>query len=310
MPDATVADLTTFQPEDLGVAVATGSHQQAADQQVIDSLLGQLYDMVGLAQAKQEVAKAIDLIASARQRQQAGLPVPQVSRHLIFAGAPGTGKTTVARLYKEILTALGVLDGGPLVEVARADLVAEYIGQTAHRTREAFDRARGGVLFIDEAYTLAPANAAGNDFGREAIDTLVKLMEDHRDEVVVIAAGYTEEMARFLAANPGLSSRFSRQVMFEDYTSDELVTIFCHHAATAGYECPPETLDIVRAHFDQVPRGKSFGNGRYARKVLEEVITRQAGRLRGVASPAEADLRTLAPEDASVLLAAAARGSL
>ena len=295
-PDATVAELTRFLPEDLGLAVAEDS-RSGSSQKLIEGLLSQLYDMVGLMQAKQEVAQVIDLIASARQREQAGLPVPVMSRHLIFAGAPGTGKTTVARLYKEILTALGALNGGPLVEVARADLVGEYIGHTAQRTRQAFDRARGGVLFIDEAYTLAPRGNSGQDFGHEAIDTLVKLMEDHRDEVVVIAAGYTEEMSRFLAANPGLSSRFSRYVMFEDYTSDELVTIFCQLAMNAGYECPDETLDIVRAHFDKVPRGKSFGNGRYARKVLEEVITRQAGRLRSMSAPSEDDLRTLSSDD-------------
>jgi SpoVK/Ycf46/Vps4 family AAA+-type ATPase len=309
LPDASVADLTRFLPEDLGISAAPGGGSGAADPQVIEQLLGQLYDMVGLTQVKQEVGSLVDLIAMARQREQAGLPVPPMSRHLIFAGAPGTGKTTVARLYKEILTALGVLDGGPLVEVARADLVGQYIGQTAQRTKEAFDRARGGVLFIDEAYTLAPRHAASNDFGREAIDTLVKLMEDHRDEVVVIAAGYAEEMAGFLAANPGLSSRFSRYVMFENYSADELVTIFSQHAAAGGYECPDDTLAAIAAHFDQVPRGKSFGNGRYARQVLEEVITRQAGRLRGLAAPSGTDLRTLRVEDVAVLTAGPVQGN-
>jgi SpoVK/Ycf46/Vps4 family AAA+-type ATPase len=299
MPEASVAELTRFLPEDLGLPAQGASAGRGADPQAVDALLGQLYEMVGLAQVKQEVAGMVDLIASVRQREQAGLPVPHLSRHLIFAGAPGTGKTTVARLYKEILTALGALDGGPLVEVARADLVGEYVGQTAQRTRNAFDRARGGVLFIDEAYTLAPRSGSGNDFGREAIDTLVKLMEDHRDEVVVIAAGYTEEMARFLSSNPGMSSRFSRYVHFEDYSSDELVTIFCHLAAAAGYECPDETLALLRTHFDEVPRDKAFGNGRYARKVLEEMITRQAGRMRSMPSPTDTDLRTLTPDDAA-----------
>jgi SpoVK/Ycf46/Vps4 family AAA+-type ATPase len=294
MPDATVADLTRFLPDDVGVVAPAATGRTGADPHVVEALLGELASMVGLAQVKQEVASVIDLIVSARQREQAGLPVPTISRHLVFAGPPGTGKTTVARLYKELLTALGVLRGGPLVEVARADLVGQYLGHTAHRTKECFDRARGGVLFIDEAYSLA-----SDHFGQEAIDTLVKLMEDHRDEVVVIAAGYSEEMAGFLATNPGLASRFTRYVMFSDYSADELVTIFAHHAAAAGYETPHETLALLGAHFTQVHRDRSFGNGRYARQVLEDAITRQAGRLRGLASPSEADLRLLTPDDIS-----------
>jgi SpoVK/Ycf46/Vps4 family AAA+-type ATPase len=302
MPDASVADLTRFLPEDVGVLAQPAMGSAAAGTHVIENLLGELNSMTGLAQVKQEVASVIDLIVSARQREHAGLPVPVISRHLVFAGPPGTGKTTVARLYKDILTALGVLGGGPLVEVSRTELVGQYLGSTAPRTRECFRRARGGVLFIDEAYSLA-----SDSFGREAIDTLVKLMEDHRDEVVVIAAGYTEEMAKFLAANPGLSSRFSRYITFESYSPGELVIIFAMHAAANGYECSAETLALLEFHFAQVPRDRSFGNGRYARQVLEDVITRQAGRLRMLAAPSEADLRTLLPEDV-VGLASTASG--
>jgi len=225
------------------------------------------------------------------------LPVPSLSRHLIFSGAPGTGKTTVARLYGKILTALGVLAQGQLVECSRSDLVGEYVGQTAHRTKEAFDRARGGVLFIDEAYTLAPHDSASNDFGREAIDTLVKLMEDHRDEVVVIAAGYSDEMDRFIETNPGLASRFSHTIEFENYEPDELVTIIEQHAATSGYELADATREALRAYFKTVDRGRSFGNGRFARKVLDGMITRHAGRLSAIATPTTDDLRVLLPDD-------------
>jgi len=189
-----------------------------------------------------------------------------------------------------------VLSSGQVIEVARADLVGEYIGHTAHRTREAFDRARGGVLFIDEAYTLSPPDAR-NDFGREAIDTLVKLMEDHRDEVVVIVAGYEEEMASFLAVNAGLESRFTRHIHFTNYTPDELVAIFQNLAGASGYECPGETLGALRTHFSAIPVGRAFGNGRYARQLLDEAVTRQAGRLRGRTDPSVAELQVLQPGD-------------
>ncbi|MFE2351778.1 right-handed parallel beta-helix repeat-containing protein [Kitasatospora cineracea] len=261
-----------------------------------DVALAELDSLVGLATVKQEVRTLIDLISVGRARQRAGLKAPSPRRHLVFTGAPGTGKTTVARLYGEILASLGVLQRGHLVEVARLDLVGEHIGSTAIRTAAAFDKARGGVLFIDEAYALAPEDG-GRDFGREAIDTLVKLMEDHRDEVVVIVAGYTGEMERFLAANPGLSSRFSRTVTFPDYTAGELLDIARAQAAEHEYRLADATETALLTHFTGIDRSAGFGNGRTARQVFETMVERHASRVAHLPSPTTEDLQLLVPAD-------------
>ncbi|MFD5226087.1 AAA family ATPase [Microbacterium sp. NPDC058342] len=291
--------LTRLIPDDLGPLPGSsiGAGVGRVDDVRVEQLLGTLRELVGLDGVKAEVEGMVDLLASARRRQAAGLPAPSLSRHLIFAGPPGTGKTTVARLYGSLLTALGVLAQGQVTEVSRADLVGEYVGHTARRTTEAFNRARGGVLFIDEAYTLSSASGGGNDFGKESVDTLVKLMEDHRDEVVVIAAGYEREMDRFLETNPGLDSRFSHRVSFANYTPDELVTIVNQHAMQSGYECTGPTVAALRGHFTAVEKGPAFGNGRYARQVMEAAIANHARRTRSLQNPTMDDLVLLLPED-------------
>ncbi|GGS17624.1 sporulation protein [Streptomyces humidus] len=259
-------------------------------------VLGELDALVGLESVKREVRALIDMIEVGRRRQQAGLKAASVKRHLVFTGSPGTGKTTVARLYGEILAALDVLEKGHLVEVSRVDLVGEHIGSTAIRTQEAFQRAHGGVLFIDEAYALSPEDA-GRDFGKEAIDTLVKLMEDHRDSVVVIVAGYTAEMERFLSVNPGVASRFSRTITFGDYGPGELLRIVEQQAEEHEYRLGPSTADALLKYFTELPKGPAFGNGRTARQTFEAMVERHASRVAQVTEPTKDDLTLLYAED-------------
>ncbi len=265
-----------------------------------DEVLGQLDALVGLDSVKREVRALIDLISVGRRRQEAGLKAPSLRRHLVFTGSPGTGKTTVARLYGEILASLGVLQTGHLVEVSRVDLVGEHIGSTALRTQEAFERARGGVLFIDEAYALAPEDSS-RDFGREAIDTLVKLMEDHRDAVVVIVAGYTAEMERFLSSNPGVASRFSRTITFGDYTPEELLRIVRAQAEEQEYRLGEGAEDALLKYFTELPKGPAFGNGRTARLTFEAMVEQHAGRVAQLPDPSHEELQLLYPEDLPAL---------
>jgi hypothetical protein len=281
-------------------AAPGGDPDIAVVRRVPDEVLAELDALVGLEGVKREVRTLIDLIAVGRRRQQAGFKAASPRRHLVFTGSPGTGKTTVARLYGEILAALEVLERGHLVEVARVDLVGEHVGSTALRTQAAFERARGGVLFIDEAYALAPEDS-GRDFGREAIDTLVKLMEDHRDAVVVIVAGYTAEMERFLSANPGVASRFSRTITFGDYSPAELLRIVRSQAEEQDYRLSADAEEALLKYFTAIPKGPAFGNGRTARQTFEAMVEAHAGRLARIDEPSHEELQLLHPQDLPAL---------
>ncbi|MDN3354934.1 right-handed parallel beta-helix repeat-containing protein [Actinomadura sp. DC4] len=260
-------------------------------------LRAELDRLVGLDSVKRDVVGLTKLMRMVKAREEAGLAPPPLNRHLVFAGNPGTGKTTVARLYGGFLHTLGLLERGHLVEADRGDLVGEYVGHTAPKTQAVFRRALGGVLFIDEAYALVP-HGQSNDFGQEAISTLMKLMEDHRDEVVVIVAGYPVEMRRFLDSNAGLASRFSRTLTFDDYATEELVRIVRHLGDRHQYECPPETVEELRRFFDELPKGERFGNGRTARQVFQLMTERHAQRIADqLATAGPGDLTDLLPGD-------------
>lgn len=256
----------------------------------------ELDSLIGLQAIKHDVKELIAFVKVQKLREESGLKSAPVSLHLVFTGNPGTGKTTVARIIARLYKQIGVLSKGQLVEVDRSGLVAGYVGQTALKTQKKIEEAMGGILFIDEAYALAKE---GNDFGQEAVDTVLKAMEDNRSDFVVIVAGYTEPMRLFIESNPGLESRFNKYIEFADYTMEELTAIFKSFCDKYDYEIDEENLarvtDLLRIRRAQTL--DNFANAREVRNLFEKIITNQARRLDEIEHPSQEDMRTLTYED-------------
>ena len=264
----------------------------------LEELLAELDGLCGLEQVKQDVKSLINLVKVRRLREEAGLPVPPMSLHLVFLGNPGTGKTTVARLLARLYHAIGVLPKGQLVEVDRSGLVAGFVGQTALKTQEVIQKAIGGVLFIDEAYALVNQDN-GNDFGREVIEVLLKNMEDHRKDLVAIVAGYSQLMEKFIHSNPGLESRFNKYFYFEDYDGAQLFTILQSMCVKNGYVLTPEGEALARRELMALyeDRDENFGNARDVRNLFEQAVARQSDRVARLEAPTREQLMALRPED-------------
>ena len=258
-------------------------------------LLAELDSYIGLQTVKEEVHNLINMASVYQLRRQHDLPTTDMSLHLVFTGNPGTGKTMMARMMARIYRSLDILSRGQLVEVDRSGLVAGYVGQTALKTQKVIEKAMGGVLFIDEAYALN--GRSENDFGQEAIDTILKAMEDHRDDLVVIVAGYTNLMDRFIHSNPGLESRFNRFLLFDDYTTDEMVEIFRMQCKKGCYQLTEEAQPLIRDYIAEESADDSFGNARGVRNLFEHVLVAQNNRLAAMEKITREDLMTITADD-------------
>ncbi len=272
--------------------------EKAPDKPDIDTLLKQLDALVGLEKIKSNVKSLINLVKVRKLRVENSLAVPPMSLHMVFMGNPGTGKTTVARILSELYCAIGVLSKGHLIEVDRSGLVAGFVGQTAIKTGDVIKSALGGILFIDEAYALSSKDAA-NDFGHEAIETLLKSMEDHRDDFIVIVAGYEDLMEGFISSNPGLESRFNRYFLFEDYTSEQLNTIFENMCVKNEYVLDDTAKEYAQKHFIELyeSRNDNFGNARDVRNFFEDVVSVHSDRVSCIEKPTKDDLMTFTKDD-------------
>ena len=259
-------------------------------------LLAELDGYIGLQTVKEEVHNLINMASVYQLRRQHDLPTTDMSLHMVFTGNPGTGKTMMARMMARIYRSLDILSRGQLVEVDRSGLVAGYVGQTAIKTQKVIEKAMGGVLFIDEAYALN--GRSENDFGQEAIDTILKAMEDHRDDLVVIVAGYTDLMDRFIHSNPGLESRFNRFLLFEDYTSDEMLDIFKMQCKKGCYQLSDGVEELVRDYItEENGDPETFGNARGVRNIFEHILVAQNNRLAAMETVTKEDLMTLTQDD-------------